>query len=394
MQLFRKIISQSSIVAIFLLFIPLILISIKIYHTIAFLTDYKNFETIISKTFILAILIGFSYAISIAILILVIYLLMRKYIGPLDKVLQASKQLASGKIPAKLKITYKDEVGELARSTNNIRDRIQYSSVKLQNSYQREQKSKTDAEEANSQKVNFLYKVSKELRTPLTPILSYSNLIIAKINEGQYDEDLDRKIRIIRDCADNLLNITSNINEISKFQTGDNKLNESNFDTIFFIEELIKLHHFSAKHNSIKLKCIYPKDFPKTMNTDKEILFHILSNILTYAIQYSPKNTDIKLSVESTSYDNVLFTIQDSTAGTQADIISHIFELSSNKIIVAAHYLSNAKLFGIVSAIANAELLGSELIAETVKKRGTAFKLSIKNVPSKNNDTPLDMFNI
>ena len=206
MQLFRKIISQSSIVAVFLLLIPLIFISIRIYHTIAFLTDYKSIEVIISKTLILAVLIGFSYAISMTVLIIVIYLLMRKYIGPMKKVLHASKQLASGNMPKKLKVTYKDEVGELARSTNNIRDRIQYSSVKLTSSHQRELKSKIDAEKANSQKRNFLYKASKELRTPLTPILSYSNLIIAKINEGDYDKDLDRKIRIIRDCADNLFN--------------------------------------------------------------------------------------------------------------------------------------------------------------------------------------------
>jgi len=321
------------------------------------------------------------------------YLLMKKYIGPMKKVLYASKQLASGDIPKKLKITYKDEIGELARSTNNISDRIQYSTVKLKSSFQREQESKTDAEKANFQKKNFLYKVSKELHIPLTPILSYSNLIIAKINEGHYDKDLNKKIRVIRDCADNLLSITSNIDEISRFHTDDAILNKSNFDTITFINELIKLHHFSAEYNSIKLKCIYPEGFPKTIHTDKEILFHILSNILTYAIQYSPKKSDITLYVETADYDNILFTIQDSTAGTQADVISHIFELSSNRMMIAAHYLSNAKLFGILSALSNAELLDAELIAETVKGKGTAFKLNIKNIPLQN-DGPTELFDI
>ena len=39
--------------------------------------------------------------------------------------------------------------------------------------------------------------------------------IVTKINEGKYDKLLERKIRVIRAHADNMLNIISNLNELN-----------------------------------------------------------------------------------------------------------------------------------------------------------------------------------
>ena len=375
MQIFKNIFFRIAILALFIIILPLIFISAKLYMAIS-----STYIGLLSKAEItnftsnLTIMIGFSYLIAMAVFLIGVYFILKQKLSPLKKVLEMSKKLATGDLTIKLKSTSNDELGELTRSINHMKDRLQYSMVKLKNTYEREKQYREDAENANNLKSEFLDKVSKELNTPLKPIINYSNVVISQINNGDYDSKLENKIRIIRDCADNMLNLTANLNEVSRLEAGKIDLNRTNIDTSVFIEELVNLHHYSATNRKLMLKTVYSDNFPKKIFTDKEILFHILSNILAYTIQYSPSSSEISIISES-SDNNILFLIENNIPGTQIEVVSQIFQKSSDRISNMSLHLSNARLFGLVSAISNAEFLNSSLEAEITSKNSVVFRL-------------------
>ena len=374
MLLIKRIMIPVCSFAVFALFVPLLFLASRIYYILVNSVAPLTYDRLMSKASYIIFITGLTYLFSYIIFLVILFLVLKKFISPLRKTLDLSKKLAAGDFSHKIKVDNRDEIGELSRSINHMKDRLQYSLVKLKNSYKREKHSKEEAESANQLKTDFLSKVSKELHMPLTPILSYSNLVIAQINDGKYDKDLEKKIRTIRECADNMLNITSNLDELSRLEAGMIDLNYTEFDSSGLIEELYNLHHFSATHKAVVLQCVYTENFPKILHTDREILFHILSNILAYTIHYSPEKSEIEIRTEADK-DDIVFIISDKIAGAQAKTIGEIFKKSSDRVSNMALHLSNARLFGLVSSIANAELLGGSLEAESFDKTGTIFKL-------------------
>ena len=374
MQLFKSIYYRIVIISAFVIILPLLFISTKIYLAISNIDTSLTSVQISNVTSDLTIIVGLTYIIAILLLLLGVFFILKQKLLPFEKILILAKKLSSGDMSVKIKSTSNDELGELTRTINHMKDRLQYSLVKLKNSYEREKQYREDAENANNLKTEFLDKVSKELNLPLKPIINYSNLIIAKINEGAYDESLEKKIRVIRECADNMLNITSNLNEVTRLEECKIELNKTRFDTSAFIEELVTLHHYSASAKSLRVKTVYSDNFPKIIYTDKEILFHILSNILAYIIYYSPASSEITITSTSNE-NNILFTIEDNLAGIQSEVISQIFKNSSDRISNMTLHLSNARLFGLISAISNAEFLDGTLEAETTSKNTTIFRL-------------------
>ena len=376
MLLLKRIMVQIRLPALIIILVPICFSVVCFFYLFSTLSEQATIESVILKVVCLLLFSGLLYIVAVIILIVVFYNILRKHFISLKNTLDYSKKLASGDFSGNIKITGKDELGELTRTIKYMKDRLQYSVVKLKSSYEREKISRMEAETANEQKTDFLKKVSKELHSPLTPIICYSNLIIAKINEGKYDKDLERKIRTIRAHADNMLNIASNLNELSRLEAGELELNISDFKASKLIEELINLHFYSATENKVQLKYIYSEKFPETLYTDREILFHVLSNILAYAIHSSPKNSEIIIKTESTA-DKVIFMISDNIAGPLTETITHIFKNSSDRISNMALHLSNARLFGLVSAISNAELLEGLLSADCCLDTGCIFKLAI-----------------
>lgn len=385
MQLFKSIFYRIVIISIFIIIIPLIFISTKIYLAVFSLDTSLTQVQVTNITGNLTIIVGLTYSIAIVFLLIGIYFVLKHKLLPFERLLKSSKKLASGDMSVKFKSNSNDELGELTRAINHMKDRLQYSVVKLRNSYEREKQYRSEAETANKLKTEFLDKASQELSVPLKPIINYSNLVISKINEGAYDENLNKKIRVIRECADNMLNIVSNLDEVIRLETGKIELNKSRFDTSVFIEELVNLHHYSASSKSLMIKTIYSDNFPKILYTDKEILFHILSNILAYMIHYSPDSAEVTITSESNE-NNILFMIEDNISGAQSELIGQIFQNSSDRIANMTLHLSNARLFGLISAISNAEFLNGHLEAETTNDNHTIFRLILDKSQTVAND--------
>ena len=308
------------------------------------------------------------------IFLVLIFYLINRLVLPLGPILDFSRRLALGDFSTTLKVKSKDELGELTRALNHMKDRLQHSIVKMRNSYEREKKARSEAERANSMKTEFLHNVSQELRTPLNPILSLSDVILGQVGNGRYDEMLAKKIRVIRESAENMLGIISTIKELSRLEKGKVVIERKEFETGLFVKELLDVHQPSITTKQLIFKNIYAGNFPKELKTDRDILFHILSNILAYCIQYAIRETELVFAFEEGRKD-IVFSVR-ATASSPSEMLGQLFSGNEEKNLDLTPYLTNARLLGLVSAVSNAQLINGKLEVE-FDESTTQFKLSL-----------------
>ena len=150
--------------------------------------------------------------------------------------------------------------------------------------------SKALAEKDSAQKSQFLANMSHEIRTPLNAIIGF----ISILDEQESDPEKLKYLKIIKNSSNSLLQIISDILDISKIESGKFEIDPVDFNPY---EELImvgELFQSKASQEGIKLTLHYNKTMPQTLHCDVLRIKQILSNLLSNAIKFTPKGGKIK----------------------------------------------------------------------------------------------------
>ena len=138
-------------------------------------------------------------------------------------------------------------------------------------------KEKERAEESDRLKSAFLANMSHEIRTPMNGILGFADLLS---NEELNEDERSEYLKIIRKSGERMLNTINDIIDISKIESGQAEftISETNIN-----EQLDYLYEFFLPEVRIKgMKLLIRKnlkDADASLNTDKEKLIAVLSNL-------------------------------------------------------------------------------------------------------------------
>ncbi|MBQ4506405.1 MAG: HAMP domain-containing histidine kinase [Firmicutes bacterium] len=151
-----------------------------------------------------------------------------------------------------------------------------------------------ELEKADNLQKDLIANISHDLRTPLTMIKSYAELIrdIYGNNEAKRNESLE----VIIDETDRLSDLVSDLLTLSKLQAGNEALEKSVFDISKSAENIIKVYLVLEKEG-FKFELVKP-DHPVMVNGDERKLQQVLSNLLSNAIRYSDEIKDISVVIE------------------------------------------------------------------------------------------------
>ncbi|MDB5013091.1 MAG: domain S-box protein [Daejeonella sp.] len=172
--------------------------------------------------------------------------------------------------------------------------------------------------ELSDRKDEFLSIASHELKTPLTSVKAFIQLIEKSIGPEEKahkfatkaSEHLSRLERLISDLLD-----------VSKINAGKLSYNEAIFDFHEMVEESIK----SVQHSSPKHKLILEHCDPFKYLGDKYRIEQVIYNLLSNAVKYSP-DAD-KIIIKSTLYNNnVFFSVTDFGIGIDPENIGKIMD--------------------------------------------------------------------
>lgn len=227
--------------------------------------------------------------------------------------------------------------------------------------------------ELNELKTKFLSLVSHEFKTPLSGILTSSQLL-SKYHLSEHQEKRDKHIKTITDKVYYLNNILNDFLSIEKLETGKVNYKFNHFKLSKIVNEVVYNANMLLKEGQ---QINYPEDIEDlSLYQDEKIIQLIFSNLLHNAIKYSPEGSVIDLKI---TQDNNVTTLSviDEGVGIPLKDQKSIFER-----YFRAENVINTQGTGIGLNIAKNHLenLGGNICFNSKENLGTTFTITFPNV--------------
>jgi signal transduction histidine kinase len=174
-----------------------------------------------------------------------------------------------------------------------------------------------DAESANRTKSRFLATMSHELRTPLNAVIGFADVLrselLGPIGTAKYRDYASH----IHDSATHLLNVLSDILDMSKVEAGKIELHEAEFDVAALTREVAALFEQQAGFAKIALRCD-AASLP-ALRADPRYLRQMLINLLSNALKFTAAGGHIEVSAALDGASDLVIAVADTGNGMTAD---------------------------------------------------------------------------
>lgn len=168
--------------------------------------------------------------------------------------------------------------------------------LKLQEELIREKIEKEKYEELNKLKSFFVSSVSHDLKTPLTSIKMFAEIL--KSSKNIPAEKASKYLDIIEGESDRLTRLIDNVLNYSKLERG---IKEYNFQPINFnilLEEILKMMEYQFKMNKFSVtKTFEGKDL--IANADRDCVIEAIINLISNSMKFSPDEKEIEIKLYS-----------------------------------------------------------------------------------------------
>lgn len=222
----------------------------------------------------------FPIGILIGIILTIIYIVIFiKELIYLDKIIIGSKAATEGKLNCNIEEKGRGHLRELAHDINNIRDG-------LRKSIESEMKSE-------NMKTELITNVSHDLKTPLTSIINYIDLLKRENIESETAKDyiniLDKKSQRLKVLIDDLF-------EASKATSGAMELNITKIDIVQLLKQSLGENDERFKNSNLSFKLDIP-DTKIFINGDGQRLYRVFENLISNIVKYSLSNTRVYIQM-------------------------------------------------------------------------------------------------
>jgi signal transduction histidine kinase len=246
---------------------------------------------------------------SIALALLLGYVLSWSIVGPIRRMQARLAAIASGDFSGHVEVSNRDELGALASNLNRMNDELgrMYEAV----------------ETASQHKSEFLANMSHELRTPLNAIIGFSQVLkqqmFGELNAAQavYVDD-------VLSSGEHLLNLINDILDLAKVEAGRMELQPTTFALPGLLDNAMSMVRERATRQGLSLTTETDPSVGLIEGDErkvKQILFNLLSN----AVKFTPGGGRITLAATADN-GQVEISVRDTGVGISADDQARIFE--------------------------------------------------------------------
>ncbi len=251
---------------------------------------------------------------------------------------------------------------------------ISFDITKVKETEQELKKAKEHAEESDRLKSAFLANMSHEIRTPLNSIIGFSELL----DDADFEAE-QKKVFIhqIISNGNNLLNIISDIMDISKMESGEITIRKSKVDVKQFLDEIRSMHIFKLDEKKLlfEIECLYSETNADIfVLADKERLQQIINNLISNALKFTSEGY-IRIGCRQTD-EMVEFHVKDTGIGIPPDYHHKVFDRFRQ---VEASYTRKFGGNGLGLAISKnlVELMGGKIWVESEMGKGSTFYFTL-----------------
>lgn len=170
----------------------------------------------------------------------------------------------------------------------------------------------------------FLQNLSHEFKTPVFAIQGYVDTLLQGALE---DHEVNR--RFLQKASKNverLVNLIEDLDEISRLERGELRLDKSNFVIQDLVREVFESLSFKAERQQIVFSLKKGCEQPMTVYADKEKIRQVLTNLMDNSIKYGKFQGTTIASIYNTDDRNILVEVSDDGIGISEKNLDRVFE--------------------------------------------------------------------
>ena len=223
------------------------------------------------------------------------------------------------------------------------------------------------AEMMDRLKSAFLANMSHEIRTPLNAIVGFSDLLV----ETEELEERQEYIKIVRENNDLLLQLISDILDLSKIEAGTFEFTNGDVDVYLLCEDIVRSMRMKAKE---EVELVLDNHLPVChVISDRNRIHQVISNFVNNAMKFTSEGS---IHVGYKLKDGELeFYVEDTGIGIEKEQLPHIFE----RFVKLNSFVHGTGL-GLSICQSIVEQLGGRIGVDSEKGKGSRFWFTIPGV--------------
>lgn len=274
-----------------------LLINITLSYLVAFLI-YSILGIIFDRIIPIALpnemRYALCYAISFIVFVEIFFKLIDFTIEYIRKLRRSIQQVTSGNYGVQCEVEYDDELGSLAANINVLSKTLLAKEKESEKLKEKERAALDIERNAERQKNELITNVAHDLRTPLTTIVGYLELI--KDDSALSKEDVHKYSGIAYEKSIRLQEMMDDLFEFTKLDNADIKLNKSMINLSGLIMQMTDEFYPSFKDCNITPIVDLPEENIYVQG-DGQLLARVFDNLISNALKYGYHNTDLKIEV-------------------------------------------------------------------------------------------------
>ena len=234
--------------------------------------------------------------------VIAIYFITDRIISPLKNMTNAAKSFGKGDFSTRVSVYGNDEVAALGNAFNNMADSL---------------------ENLEKMRSSFLASVSHDLRTPMTTIAGF----IDGIMSGAIPPDKQEYyLQIISSEIHRLSRLVSQILDISRLESGDRKMNFTDFDVVEVARIVLLSFEQKIEEKNLDVSFMADDEDKMLVFADKDAVHQVLYNLCHNAIKFSREGGKFEIKISNIDLKQIRISVYDEGQSISEEESRKIFE--------------------------------------------------------------------
>jgi len=240
-------------------------------------------------------------------------------IQPLFSLVRTSQSIAQGNLDQRSGIKSKDEIGTLASTFDEMTSRLQQRTEELEKTYH-------ILEQMDRTKSSFIDVSAHELRSPLTSVKGYAQMMQLKVKDNP---DLNALTNGLIDGVNRMAEIVNNMLDVTRIDANALKLVPDNVQIAAIMMRVERTFQKSLQERNLTLKTDGLADLP-TLYVDPDLIYKVFYHLVMNAIKYTPDGGAIRVYGQvlrgNAQIPEMEIVVEDSGVGVAIEHREAIFE--------------------------------------------------------------------
>jgi len=277
---------------------------------------------------------------------------------PLEELVEASGRLAAGDLETRVKVGGLSETAALGTAFNEMAAELQ--------------RRAGERDQLETMKDEFVLTASHELRSPLTSVQGFAELLMLerdKLSSKQADT-----VEIILDNTRHLVRLLNDLLDLARSDAGRLTIKPTPTDAGSLVEDAVRTMRSQTEAKGQSLRHAIEPGLPQ-VSVDKDRIRQVLVNLLTNAHEYSPQRATIEVTAARHGAE-VEIAVSDDGPGMAEDQVEHIFERFTRGDAGLTQHVGGTGL-GLAISKSLVELHGGTITAGSTPRAGSTFRVRL-----------------